>query len=249
MPPYQHRREQDDARPRPARDRPRPPRRAGAPPGAAVEGRVPVRHPARLGVRDLQRLDLDGLDLWLDAGAHGCRRADLGAGRRRRDGPHVGARRDVHGPHRHPRQRGCLRRHGLQGHRDPGRDHRPPDGHQGQGHQRGDHSRGAGQGPRRPHDHPRQDDRGPAVRPRHDERLRAAHHEDQDQPREDPRHHRQGRLHDPQDPGGDRHRDQRRGRRDRRDRGRRRARTPARRSSGSRASPARSRSAPSTWAP
>ena len=38
-------------------------------------------------VRDVQRLDLDGLDLRLDAGAHGRRRADQGAGRRRGDGP------------------------------------------------------------------------------------------------------------------------------------------------------------------
>ena len=36
-----------------------------------------------------------------------------------------------------------------------------------------------------------------------DVRLRAAHHHDQDQPREDPRDHRQGRLDDPQDPGRD----------------------------------------------
>ena len=43
---------------------------------------------------------------------------------------------------------------------------------------------------------------------------------DQDQPREDPRHHRQGWRDDPQDPGRDPDRDQRRGRRQRRDRGR-----------------------------
>ena len=36
-----------------------------------------------------------------------------------------------------------------------------------------------------------------------DERLRAAHHHHQDQPREDPRDHRQGRIDDPQDPGRD----------------------------------------------
>ena len=53
-----------------------------------------------------------------------------------------------------------------------------------------------------------------------DERLRAAHHHHQDQPREDPRDHRQGRIDDPQDPGRDADRDQRRGRRHRRDRGR-----------------------------
>ena len=47
-----------------------------------------------------------------------------------------------------------------------------------------------------------------------------AHHHDQDQPREDPRDHRQGWIDDPQDPGGDLDRDQCRGRRHRRDRGR-----------------------------
>ena len=43
----------------------------------------------------------------------------------------------------------------------------------------------------------------PEAARRH-ERLRAAHHHHQDQPREDPRDHRQGWLDDPQDPGRDR---------------------------------------------
>ena len=73
--------------------------------------------------------------------------------------------------------------------------------------------------------------------------VRAAHHHHQDQPREDPRDHRQGWLDDPQDPGGDRHRDQRRGRRHGRDRRGLRRELRARPSSGSSASPARSRSA------
>ena len=50
-------------------------------------GGVPVRHPPRQRVRHLQRLDLDGLDLRLDARADGRRRADQGTGRRRGDGP------------------------------------------------------------------------------------------------------------------------------------------------------------------
>ena len=58
------------------------------------------------------------------------------------------------------------------------------------------------------------------------ERLRAAHHHDQDQPREDPRDHRQGWIDDPQDPGRDLDRDQRRGRRHGRDRGRLRRERP-----------------------
>ena len=98
--------------------------------------------------------------------------------------------------------------------------HRPPDGHQGQGHRRAGHPRGPQAGPRRPPVHPGQDDRGPAGGPRGDVRLRPADHHDQDQPREDPRDHRQGWIDDPQDPGGDRDRDQRRGRRHRGDRGR-----------------------------
>ena len=50
-------------------------------------------------------------------------------GRRRRDGPDQGGRR-LHRPHRHRRRRGPPRRHGLQGRRHRGRDHRPADGHQ-----------------------------------------------------------------------------------------------------------------------
>ena len=43
--------------------------------------------------------------------------------------------------------------------------------------------------------------------------LRAAHHQDEDQPGQDPRRHRQGRRGDPRHPGGDRHHDRDRGRR------------------------------------
>ena len=87
----------------------------------------------------------------------------------------------------------------------------------------------------------------PEARDR-DVRLRAADHDDQDQPREDPRDHRQGWVDDPQDPGGDPDRDQRRGRRHRRDRGRLRRERAQGDHTGSRASPARSRSAPCTSA-
>ena len=64
----------------------------------------------------LQRLHLDGLGLRLDPVADGRRRADQGARRRHRHGPRL-RRRQVHDPHRHPRRRGRLRRHGLQGRR------------------------------------------------------------------------------------------------------------------------------------
>ena len=52
----------------------------------------------------------------LVAVADGRRRADQGAGRRHRHGPRL-RRRQVHHAHRHPRRRGRLRRHGLQGRR------------------------------------------------------------------------------------------------------------------------------------
>jgi DNA polymerase III epsilon subunit family exonuclease len=110
---------QADARPQPARHRPRPPRRAGARARAAEQRGVPVRHSPRQRVRDVQRLDLDGLDLRLDARAHGRRRPDQGSRRRRGDGAHHRARRPVRRPDRHPRQGGRDRRHGLQGHRHP----------------------------------------------------------------------------------------------------------------------------------
>ena len=92
FPPYSDRREQADARPQPARHRARQPRRAGAHPGPAEPRRVPVRHPARVGVHVVQRLDLDGLDLRLDPRPDGRRRADQGAGRRRGDGPRSASR-------------------------------------------------------------------------------------------------------------------------------------------------------------
>ena len=48
-----------------------------------------------VGVRDVERLDVDGVHLRLDARAHGCRRADQGARRRRGDGPGQRAGRHV----------------------------------------------------------------------------------------------------------------------------------------------------------
>ena len=70
--------------------------------------RVPVRHPARERVRDVQRLDLDGLDLRFDPGAHGRRRAHQGTRRRRGHGTRDGGRQ-VRGPDRHPGQGRRLR--------------------------------------------------------------------------------------------------------------------------------------------
>ena len=166
LPALLHGREQADARPQPPRHRARQPGRAGAHPGPAEPRRVPVRHPARVGVHVVERLDVDGLDLRLDPRPDGRRRADHGPGRRRGDGPDQRAGRPVRRPDRHPRQGGLGRRHGLQGDRHAGRHHRPADGHQGPGHQRGDHPRRPQAGPRGPPRDPRQDDRGHARGPR-----------------------------------------------------------------------------------
>ena len=80
--------------PRPARDRPRRAGRARAVAGDPAARRVPLHHPRRLRGAQLQRLDLDGLDLRQHPGADGRRRADHGAGRRRGDGPDHRERRD-----------------------------------------------------------------------------------------------------------------------------------------------------------
>ena len=65
-----------------------------------------------------------------------------GTRRRRGHGPRHWRERQVRGADRHPRQRGFVRRHGLQGHRHGRGHHCGSDGHQGHGHQRGHHSRG-----------------------------------------------------------------------------------------------------------
>ena len=101
-----------------SRDRSRRARRAGAGAGRAVEGGMALRAAHRLRRAQLERLHLDGVGVWLHALADGRRRADQGARRRHRDGPRV-RRRQVHDPHRHPRHRGRVRRHGLQGRRHP----------------------------------------------------------------------------------------------------------------------------------
>ena len=81
-----------------------------------VEGRVRLHDPPRLRRAVVQRLHLDGLGLRFDPVADGRRRADQGAGRRHRHGPRL-RRGQVHDADRHPRCRGRVRRHGLQGRR------------------------------------------------------------------------------------------------------------------------------------
>ena len=126
-------------------------------------GGVPVHDPRGLGHPRVKRVVVDGLGLRLVAVADGRGRADQASGRGNRDGPDQGGRR-LHRPHRHRRRRGSPRRHGLQGRRHRGRDHRAADGHQ-------DHRRDvrhparrarAGQGGARVH--PRRD--GEGHRPR-----------------------------------------------------------------------------------
>ena len=85
------------------------------------------------------------LGLRLDPVADGRRCADQGAGRRHRHGPRV-RRGQVHDPHRHPRRRGRLRRHGLQGRRHRRVRHRPAARHQDRRHPRRRPGRGAAAG-------------------------------------------------------------------------------------------------------
>ena len=110
------------------RDRPRRARRAGAHAGAADARGVPLRDPSGLRGAGLQRLHLDGLGLRLDPVAAQRRCAAARPGRRHRDGPGLrrGRRRDaVRRADRHPRRRGRLRRHGLQGRRHRASSSRP----------------------------------------------------------------------------------------------------------------------------
>ena len=80
-----------------------------------------------------------------------------------RDGPGLrrGRRRDaLRGADRHPRRRGRVRRHGLQGRRHQRVRHRHPARHQARRHPRLGAGRRADPGPRRPPAHPRRDGRG-----------------------------------------------------------------------------------------
>ena len=94
------------------------------------EDDVPVHAPRGQRHSRIERFELDGLGLRRNAGADGCRCADQGARRRRRDGPGEG-RRQVRRPDRHRRRRRSLRRHGFQSRRHARRHHRAADGHQG----------------------------------------------------------------------------------------------------------------------
>ena len=146
------------ARPVAPRGRSRLPGRALGRVGRADLRGLPVHDPRRVGHPRVQRLDLDGVGVRRLARADGRRRADEGAGRGHRDGPHEGRRRLRH-PVRHPRRRGPPRRHGLQGHRHAPRRVRAADGHQGRRPDPQDPRRGARAGQARPHPHHREDGR------------------------------------------------------------------------------------------
>ena len=108
----------------------------------------------RLGDHRVERQLVDGVGVRREPRADGRRRADQGARRGHRDGPHQG-RQPLRRADRHPRRRGSPRRHGLQGRRHRPRHHRAADGHQDPGHHQGDHGGRAVAGARRPHAHPR----------------------------------------------------------------------------------------------
>ena len=123
-------------------------------PGAADPGGVPVRDPPGLRGARLERLHLDGLGLRLDHVAARRGRAAEGHGLRHRDGPDPGGR-PVRDADRHPRRRGRVRRHGLQGRGHRAGHHRAAARHQARRHPRLGPGRGAEAGPRGPDDDPR----------------------------------------------------------------------------------------------
>ena len=148
LPAVQRRRDRHDGLAEAARDRPRQPGQARRQGGHAGSREIPVCDSRGLGNPRVERLELHGFGLRHQPRAHGCGRADQGAGGRRGDGPGQG-RRALPGAHRHPRRRGSPRRHGFQGGRHQRRHHRAADGHQDHEHHARDHEGRAGSGARR----------------------------------------------------------------------------------------------------
>ena len=114
--------------------------------------------------------------------------------------------------HRHPRRRGRVRRHGLQGRRHEGLRHRAAARHETRRHPVQGARRRAEPGARRPHHHPRRDGGGDRHAGR-DERVRAADHHDQGAGRQDRRGDRAEGQGDQPDHRGDRRQYLHRGRR------------------------------------
>ena len=149
---------------RAARHRPRRACPAGARADDPVAGGLPVHDSDRLRDAGVERLVVDGLGLRLDPCVPGRGRPDQGAGRRDRHGPGQGGRR-LRDPDRHPGRRGPPGRHGLQGRRVAGRNHRAPDGHQDHRRHARDHEQCSRAGEEGARVHPRQDGRGAAGEP------------------------------------------------------------------------------------
>ena len=101
---------------------------------------------------------------------------------------------------RHPRRRGRVRRHGLQGRRHPGVHHRAPARHQARRHPGRGPGLGAEPGQGRPARDPRRHGRG-HRRARGDVAARAADHHREDPRRQDRRGHRPQGQGDQPDPG------------------------------------------------
>ena len=144
-----HRRDRLHAGPEAPGDRPRPAGRAGPAARRPPARRVPLHAAGRVRLHVVQRLHVDGVGVRLDPVADGRRCAHQGAGGRHRHGPRL-RRGQVHDPHRHPRGRGRVRRHGLQGGRHGRLRHRPPARHQDRRHPRRRAGRGPAAGLRRP---------------------------------------------------------------------------------------------------
>ena len=210
------------ARAGPARNRPWQARLARDPPDAADRGGIPLYDPHRLGDHRIERLVLDGDRLRLLARSDGRGRSVEAADRGHRDGPDPrgqALRRSLG----HSGRRRSSRRHGFQGRRhDRGR-HLAADGHQDRRHHRGDHEGRARPGEGRAPAYPRRNEQGADRRARRARRIRAAHRDDENPDRQDPRSHRHRRQGHPRNRREDRRQDQHRGRRHGQDRfGRRR---------------------------
>ena len=200
LPAVLHRRDGPYGQPQAPRDRTRQPRRARASACNPVRGRVPLRHSRGLRGHGVQRLQLDGLHLWLHARAHGRWRAAQAPRVRHRHGPHPGGGQDRR-PVRHPGPRGLPRRHGLQGDRHRARHNRHADGQQGHRPHARDPLRSPAPGARGSRVHPQGHARRHPGATRDAQGHRAADHHHPDSAGQDPRRHRCRRQGHPRHPG------------------------------------------------
>ena len=198
LPALLHRRDRPGGLAEAPRDRPRRARRAGAAcrssrrRGVALHAAHRLRRARSNGSTSMASVCGSTLSL-MDA-----RRADQGAGRRHRHGPRL-RRGQVHDPHRHPRHRGRVRRHGLQGRRHPRLRHRAAARHEDRRPPGRRARAGAAPGQRRPAEDPRRDGRRDRRAPRRREAHRAEDRQLRDPDGQDRRGDRaqgQGHQHD-----------------------------------------------------